>query len=518
MKKMKFNIIYLFLTLLLGGMWGACEDNNGKIGGGESVLSVDFSTVSMNKKGLGDNGDTLQVVVTSNTFWQARVPEGAEEWLSLSAMTGEPGNTTVSLIALSPNGETEPRLAEVKFEAFNRNASVVVTVEQRGAKDDVITYLQEGFGGAVTPEFPLNDFVSTASGFVSSGIRYEGTEAWISSINPSTGYAGASGGGHVRLSGTSAEMILALPTANDKTFALEFGVGVAGGIDADPLILEISRDKKLWTPLTYAPAAQTALAAADWQLMKALVTMTVRIDTVWLRFKPAVESDCYIDDIVVKEGDGSGVVEFPKSDMKGLPQSWDMTRGEANFPDWVSKQQIVSDDGKAMFQFVKLPENVHANNTYRYTSDKSTPVIVGLYLNDYYLFTIPVTDFAANTELKVSASGFTSNTGMTYFLIEWSADGEHWTAVNTKKVNVTVDGATREVIYTYKQINSKATPLFDEATGTFIVTQEITDGNLYIRFRVCDRITRAGLNATIAGKGTAVLSAMKVEVAPQPEE
>lgn len=521
MKRLGFGSLYLFAVMVFAWLLGGCSDDNKKIGNDESLLSVNVPSVSMNKKGLGDDGGALKVVVTSNTFWEAVVPEGADEWLSFSAVAGEPGETVLSLVALTPNTEAEARLAKVMFRTFNREALVELSVEQRGVKDDAIIYVVDGFGGtAVGNDIPLSDYVASATGFTGAGVYYKGTSAMISSANPSVGYAGASGGNHVKLDGNASELVMVLPTAGDQSFRMSFGLGAAGSVAAGDFALEVSKDNKMWAPLTYAPAVmeKAVLSASGWGQMVSVFTVSEKLDTLWLRFKPAVSGTYQVDDIVVGEGDGSGVVEFPRSAMKGLPQEWDLTKGKDNFPNWVSKQEIASEDGKAMFSFEKLPLNVHANNEYRYTGDGKTPVIVGLYLDDHYLLTIPVSDFSANTKLKVAASGFTSSTGASYFMIEWSMDGENWTAVNTQTKSITMSGETRDVTYTYQQMNSAAKPLFDEATGTFMVTQGLDNGNLYIRFRVCDRASRGTTNMTAAGKGTAVMSAVSVEAVTSSED
>ena len=523
MKRLGFSSLYLFPVILLACLLGACSDNNDKIGRDESLLSVDVPSISMNKKGLGDDGNALTIVITSNTFWEAILPEGANEWLSFSTLTGEPGRTELSLLAVTPNTEAEARLAKVIFRTFNRGAFVELAVEQRGVKEDVITYVVDGFGAiAVGSDLPLSDHVTSATGFTGAGVYYKGSGAIISSSNPSTAYAGASGGNHVKLNGTASELVMVMPTAGDQTFRLNFGLGVANNLADGDFELEISKDNKMWAPLTYAPAVseKTVRSAAGWSQMASLFTVDEKLDTLWLRFKPAIDAIFQVDDIIVGEGDGSGVVEFPKSAMKGLPQQWDLSKGKDNFPDWVGKQEILSENGKALFSFEKLPANVNAKNDYRFTGDGKSPVAVGLYLDDYYLLTMPVTDFAANTRLKLVAGGFTSATGATYFTIEWSVNGEDWTAVNTQTKSITVGGVTRDVTYTFQQMNSAgAKPMFDEETGTFVVTQGIDSGNLYIRMRVCDKANRGGTaNMTAAGTGTAVVTDVTVEVVTSSEE
>lgn len=150
-----------------------------------------------------------------------------------------------------------------------------------------------------------------------------------------------------------------------------------------------------------------------------------------------------------------------------------------------------SDDGKARIDAVRAvdnPSNPDMSYSLGYDNEIGRILMYGFALDDYWLFTLPVKNFKANTTLNLRALISSSASDPKFYILEYSADGQaSWTSVNTTSIEdkSAKDTALRTIVYTHMMPDTPA-------NGDVIVDDDITiptavaDGNIYLRLRVCD--------------------------------
>lgn len=172
---------------------------------------------------------------------------------------------------------------------------------------------------------------------------------------------------------------------------------------------------------------------------------------------------------------------------------------EWSFPATAEENNLVSrterwyksDDGKARIDAVCAvdnPSNPDMSYSLGYDNEIGRILMYGFALDDYWLFTLPVKNFKANTTLNLRALISSSASGPKFYILEYSADGQaSWTSVNTTSIEdkSAKDTALRTIVYTHMMPDTPA-------NGDVIVDDDITiptavaDGNIYLRLRVCD--------------------------------
>ena len=172
---------------------------------------------------------------------------------------------------------------------------------------------------------------------------------------------------------------------------------------------------------------------------------------------------------------------------------------EWSFPATAEENNLVSrterwyksDDGKARIDAVRAvdnPSNPDMSYSLGYDNEIGRILMYGFALDDYWLFTLPVKNFKANTTLNLRALISSSASGPKFYILEYSADGQaSWTYVNTTSIEdkSAKDTALRTIVYTHMMPDTPA-------NGDVIVDDDITiptavaDGNIYLRLRVCD--------------------------------
>ena len=172
---------------------------------------------------------------------------------------------------------------------------------------------------------------------------------------------------------------------------------------------------------------------------------------------------------------------------------------EWSFPATAEENNLVSrterwyksDDGKARIDAVRAvdnPSNPDMSYSLGYDNEIGRILMYGFALDDYWLFTLPVKNFKANTTLNLRALISSSALDPKFYILEDSADGQaSWTSVNTTSIEdkSAKDTALRTIVYTHMMPDTPA-------NGDVIVDDDITiptavaDGNIYLRLRVCD--------------------------------
>ena len=248
-------------------------------------------------------------------------------------------------------------------------------------------------------------------------------------------------------------------------------------------------------------------------------TFTVRADTDWTIEVPAAEtwysvtplSGAANTDVTVTvtptpntggARDGSFTIQSgtnTETILLSQAPSASALHFEWSFPATAEENNMVSrterwyksDDGKARIDAVRAvdnPSNPDMSYSLGYDNEIGRILMYGFALDDYWLFTLPVKNFKANTPLNLRALLSSSASGPKFYILEYSADGQaSWTSVNTTSIEdkSAKDTALRTIVYTHMMPDTPA-------NGDVIVDDDITippavaDGNIYLRLRVCD--------------------------------
>lgn len=248
-------------------------------------------------------------------------------------------------------------------------------------------------------------------------------------------------------------------------------------------------------------------------------TFTVRADTDWTIEVPAAEtwysvtplSGAANTDVTVTvtptpntggARDGSFTIQSgtnTETILLSQAPSASALHFEWSFPATAEENNMVSrterwyksDDGKARIDAVRAvdnPSNPDMSYSLGYDNEIGRIPMYGFALDDYWLFTLPVKNFKANTTLNLRALISSSASGPKFYILEYSADGQaSWTSVNTTSIEdkSAKDTALRTIVYTHMMPDTPA-------NGDVIVDDDITiptavaDGNIYLRLRVCD--------------------------------
>lgn len=248
-------------------------------------------------------------------------------------------------------------------------------------------------------------------------------------------------------------------------------------------------------------------------------TFTVRADTDWTIEVPAAEtwysvtplSGAANTDVTVTvtptpntggARDGSFTIQSgtnTETILLSQAPSASALHFEWSFPATAEENNLVSrterwyksDDGKARIDAVRAvdnPSNPDMSYSLGYDNEIGRILMYGFALDDYWLFTLPVKNFKANTTLNLRALISSSASDPKFYILEYSADGQaSWTSVNTTSIEdkSAKDTALRTIVYTHMMPDTPA-------NGDVIVDDYITiptavaDGNIYLRLRVCD--------------------------------
>lgn len=195
--------------------------------------------------------------------------------------------------------------------------------------------------------------------------------------------------------------------------------------------------------------------------------------------------------------------------VEGLPVTWEFCHGKGTAddkaelqkrqPDWTTdKHTLYADTGSGTITLVEaVGKTTAAFSTWGYNEGHA--YVRGLYVDDYWLLTVPVKYLTAGKTINCTGSIGGSGSSAGFFLIEYSADGETWypaAGAKTERFNdtdVTYHIRARDS-YEYK----------GDDTGYFSydfpVEVDVLSGTLYVRYRVCANV-RVTVNNTITTGG-----------------
>ena len=195
--------------------------------------------------------------------------------------------------------------------------------------------------------------------------------------------------------------------------------------------------------------------------------------------------------------------------LEGLPVWWEFIDAKGSStdrdnlkklkPEWTGDDHYVKSDnldGAARISVVEAAEKTAtAVNSWGYNDGHI--YIKGLYLDDYWLITIPVKNLKQGELIKVEGSINGSGSSAAFFLLEYSTDGTTWTEckdAQTKEAN------GKSARYHAQSVDDVNNPASGDFSATFATSSALADGNLYIRARVSANV-RVTLDNTITTTG-----------------
>ena len=196
--------------------------------------------------------------------------------------------------------------------------------------------------------------------------------------------------------------------------------------------------------------------------------------------------------------------------VEGLPVAWEFCHGKGaaddkaalqeRQPGWTASEHTLNaDTGSGTITLVEAAGKTSAAlNSWGYNDGHA--YVKGLYVDDYWLLTVPVKYLTAGKTVNCTGSIGGSGSSAGFFLIEYSADGQTWypaAGARTGQFNET------EVTYHIRAYDS-----YDyEGDGTgyfscdFPVEVDVTSGMLYVRYRVCANVRVTANNTITTGGG-----------------
>lgn len=477
--KQLFSVVAICFTLVIG--FASCNrDPQGTDDGANVVpFSITYSTgeavwsetdpqpLVLNKLGVGTTGTVPYLEVSSSTYWTVSVDEASKEWLTVSPLGGpEPALTVTNVyLTLTPN-EGEDRTGIITFTQLGK--SYTVEVQQRGplsnANESRLVFVSDNFGGKNLSEntvvkfytFTGDDGGKSYNGIATAGDLYAyayagSNNVYASKDEPSQNYFDvqfdreASGGANIMLDGASHFDIRNFNNQDKTDFYLSFGAKNSDGrFRKQDLKLYISHDNKNWAEMDYIHAESKT---NDWTLNTFDFSIAPNVSKIlYFRFENVSDDVYRIDDIFFSEYDPSDNI-FPLieqgSDIIGLPVNFaynDLKQGEVKGDNWEAFGIVLSDESGAYdkeepidfatavlsaanVQFISGTEaslvlKRAAGDGFLVTG--SSPKVTGQYEGDYWIWTIPVHNASAMTNLACQFTFMGTDAGAKYHMFEWA--------------------------------------------------------------------------------------------------
>lgn len=437
----------------------------------------------LNKLGVGVTGTVPYLEVSSSVYWTVSVeydkvyttdPETGETtedenepWLEVSPLGGPLPATSVTNVYLTMSENSgEDRTAKVVFKTLE--TIYTVSVRQRGPKTNInesrLVFVEDSFGGDMIKENTLVKFYTFANadgsksykGVATAGDLYayayaSSDNVYASVAEPSKGYYDVlfdrepTGGANIMLDGKGHFDIRNFNNQDKTDFYLSFGAKNSDGkFNKNDLKLYISHDNANWAEMEYTHAQHPT---NDWSLNTFDFSIASNVSKIlYFRFENTSEDVYRIDDIFFSEYDPSDNV-FPLielgSDIIGLPVNFkfnDLKQGETKGDNWEAFGIVLSEESGAYekeepvefatalttaanVQFImgtdaSIVKKRAGNDGLSIAS--SAPRAVGMYEGDYWIWTLPVHNAAANTNLACEFAFMGNDAGGKYHIFEWA--------------------------------------------------------------------------------------------------
>lgn len=144
-------------------------------------LSVSPLRMTVVKSGLLESGDRASVYIATNSRWEIDVPADSR-WITPSAVSGDPGNTTV-LLSVEQNRTDAVRTGTFTVTAGSKQATVTLTQNLEGLKVSTKGFEVNKFGFIDEAQTPLTFTVSAAEAWTAEA------DSWLT-LSRTSGEAG----------------------------------------------------------------------------------------------------------------------------------------------------------------------------------------------------------------------------------------------------------------------------------------------------------------------------------------
>lgn len=432
----------------------------------------------------GKAGEPVAVTVTP----EVNAGAAREAEVTVTAGKAEPVKFTVKQIA-APAAIPTPKgtiLWEEHFDAFTVD-TFGETLSDFFAKPDAITN---------SPDVRIDKLGDHTDLWTATGITSEGGLVYAHIGNIKIGTAKAAGD-------IILPAIASLTEPTDVTVTLravhssdgyKYNVIVKEGEGtAEPAEVEVVN-------APYPAGAASYYERANYQVVSFKVKGATAATRIQIKAAAEAKSQLIIDDLSIStEANAPKVEGFPatwsfpvlEEALAGGQVSCDASGSYKN----VERPAYLSDDKAASMIAVRTASAYSLNCTYKEETGKNIRFLMsGAKAGDYWQFSVPVKNFAAGTKLKLATYTQSSASGPGFFLLEYSVDGEQWTAVNTQ-TDDTGD-------YTISLLNKGGEQVAIEET--FTVAEAVTDGTIHVRMRICRNVAANG--KAIGDSGTTRIS------------
>lgn len=208
------------------------------------------------------------------------LPNGLAVNTSTGAITGTPTAAGTSSVTISATNSAGPG-----------SATLTLTINP-GSGGGLVTLFSENMGT------PSGTTAIAANTFQNSGLTFSGTGD-VRSTSPSSGYTGASGNGNIFITNSSGTnfVISGINTTGYSGLSLTFGQLKTTSTSSNELVVEVSPDGTIYTPLSYS--RPTGSGTAVW--LKISPTGTIpATENLRIRFRQTSTSAQFrIDDVIL---------------------------------------------------------------------------------------------------------------------------------------------------------------------------------------------------------------------------
>ncbi len=202
------------------------------------------------------------------------------------------------------------------------------------------------------------------------------------------------------------------------------------------------------------------------------------------------------------------ILNAAEKPVEGLPVKWEFCpqKGTADalrarHPEWLKAPYIChSDVGQATLSIVEaIGKTAKAINSCNFNDGHM--YVKGLYVDDAWLFTIPIKNLTSGRKINMSGSIGGSGSSAGFFVIEYSDDNETWNQAEGAKTETFNNTEVTYHVRAYDSVVTGGENCGDyNCTFPVILGQTLKDGNLYVRMRVSANV-RVTANNTITNGG-----------------
>ncbi len=469
----------------------------------EDTLTVEGAAAETLTSAEEPKAQTITVASTGSD-WKV---ESSAKWLKIEPATGKAGEQAT--VTVTPEVNTgAAREAEVTVTA-GQAEPVKFTVKQIAAPVAIPTpkgtvLWEEHFDAFTVDTFgeTLSDFFANPSAITNSpDVRIDKlgdhTDLWTATGITSEGGLVYAHIGNIKIGTAKAAGDIILPAIASLTEPTDVTVTLRAVHSSEGYTYNVIVKEGEGTPepavvevvnAPYPAGAATYYERANYQVVSFKVKGATAATRIQIKAAAEAKSQLIIDDLSIS-------TETAAAKVEGFPATWSfpalenglaggyLSCSESGSYTKVERPAYLSDDKAASMIAVRTASAYTLGCTYKEdTGSNIRFLMTGAKAGDYWLFSVPVKNFAAGTRLKLATYTQSSASGPGFFLLEYSVDGEQWTPVNVQ----TDDAGDYTISLSGKGAEQVA------VEETFTVAEAVADGTIYVRLRICRDVAANG--------------------------